>query len=371
MTFAQTGLSPQLLQALEKEGFTIPTPIQEQAIPLILAGVNLVGVAHTGTGKTLAFALPLIERLLHQEGIALIMVPTRELAMQLDKSIRLMSKHIPRMNPLVLISGITLKKQIESLKNRPRIIIATPGRLNEHLDAKTLKLNQVAIVVLDESDRMFDSGFAPQIERILDRTPKTRQTLLFSATMSEAVARQVIRYAPDATRVEITDEEHDMSLVTQEVYLIGSTRRLALLTKILHETKGKVLIFTGTKKTTQALYHSLVEAKFDVTDIHGDRTAAGRAEAIDGFRKNRYRIMVATDVSSRGIDVPTISLVVNYDVPREHETYLHRIGRTGRAGERGRAITFVPPEQRSALKRIEAALDTSFTVLAKQTADPE
>jgi ATP-dependent RNA helicase RhlE len=365
MTFAETGLSPTLLLTLEREGLITPTPIQAEAIPLILSGVNVVGVAHTGTGKTYAFALPLINRLLEQDGTALILAPTRELAMQLDKSIRRISKGLVRMNPSVLISGVPLKNQEASLKNNPKLVIATPGRLNEHLDAKTFSLANVTTVVLDEADRMLDSGFAPQIERILDRAPKSRQTLMFSATMSQAVARLVTRYAPDATRVEISDEQHDTSLIDQAVYLIGSTRRLALLTKLLHETKGKALVFTASKATAQTLYRALADAKFTVAGLHGNRTPAGRADATDGFRKNRYRVLVTTDVASRGIDVPTIELVVNYDVPREHETYLHRIGRTGRAGVKGRAVTFVTPEQRTRMQAIEEALGSPIEVLKK------
>jgi superfamily II DNA/RNA helicase len=365
MTFTEIGVSPLLVAALEKEKITIPTPIQEQAIPIILTGVNLVGVAQTGTGKTLAFALPLIDKLLAKPGTALILAPTRELAMQLDVSIRRISKGIPHMYPSVLVSGVPLKNQATSLKVKPRIVIATPGRLNDHLDSKTFSLNDVTTVILDEADRMLDSGFGPQIERILDRTPKTRQTLLFSATMADSVKRLVSRYAPDATWIKISDEEFDTSLIAQEIYLIGSTRRLALITKLLHETTGKVMIFTGTKITAQTLYRGLRDAKFTVAGLHGNRTVAGREDATDGFRKNVFRVLVTTDVASRGIDVPTIKLVVNYDVPRDHETYLHRIGRTGRAGNKGRAITFVIPEQRKKMDRIQHELAVEIPVREK------
>ena len=365
MTFAQTGLSSNLLHNLEKVKITNPTPIQEQTIPLILAGSNVVGVAHTGTGKTYAFALPLIDRLIKEGGIALILAPTRELAQQLDRNIRKINKGIPKMNPSVLVNGEPIEHQAKSLKTGPRIVIATPGRLNDHLDSKSFALNDVRIVVLDEADRLLDSGFGPQIERILDRSPKERQTLLFSATRSDRVAKLVARFAPDATYIKIEDELHDMSLVQQQVCLIGSTRRVALLTKLIHETHGKVLVFAANKRSAQTLYRAMADAKFSVAGLHGDRTAAGREEAIDGFFKNRYRVLVTTDLGSRGIDVPAISLVINYDVPADYETYVHRIGRTGRAGVKGRAITFAPPEQRKRMKLIEEGLLTTLDILPK------
>lgn len=367
MTFTKTGITaPHLLKNLEKIGFTTPTPIQEKAIPLILSGKNVVGVAHTGTGKTLAFALPLIQRLMTEKGALLVLAPSRELAMQLDKSISLACKGLPLMNITVLISGVSHKKQIQSLRANPRIIIGTPGRINEHLDSKTITLKNITTVVFDEADRMLDSGFAPQIERIIARSAKVHQVLMFSATMSNSVTRLVNRYAPEATWVQIPDIQHDTSLITQERCKIKPKRRIALLTKIIHNTPGKILIFATTKKIAEAVFEALTAAEFDVAGLHGNRTVAARAEAIDGFHKNRYRIMVATDLASRGIDVPAISLVVNYDVPREQDTYLHRIGRTGRAGEKGRAITFVTPEQTLRMKHIESSLKIEIGVLERQ-----
>jgi ATP-dependent RNA helicase RhlE len=365
MTFKATGISEQLLLNLEAERLYTPTPIQEQAIPPILAGSNLIGVAHTGTGKTFAFALPLIDRLTAGEGSALILVPTRELALQLDKSIRRICKGFLKMKPSVLVSGVPLKDQAASLKAGPRIIIATPGRLQEHLDTKTLNLQHISAVVLDEADRMLDSGFAPQIERIIDRTPKGRQTLMFSATMSSSVTKLIERYAPDAVRVIIPTEFSDVSLVTQNKCLIGRTRRLALMTRILHNTHGKIIVFVANKRTAQRLYVALKETKLSVAGLHGDRTPAGREEAMSGFRKEEYQVLITTDVSSRGIDVPRIALVLNYDVPLSHETYLHRIGRTGRAGKTGKAITFVTPEQSKLMQRIEAELGSEIPVLPK------
>jgi superfamily II DNA/RNA helicase len=363
MTFSDLGLSPALLTILEKEGFETPTPIQEQAIPLILEGSDVIGVAHTGTGKTLAFALPLMDRLSANEGMALILVPTRELALQLDKAFRRVA--LPKMKPSLLLSGVPIERQVESLKTRPRIVIATPGRLNEHLDAKTFRLDSIVTVVLDEADRMLDSGFAPQVERILDRSPKTRQTLMFSATMSRSVSRLLERYSPAATRITIADDLHDMSLIDQSCYKIGSTRRVALLTKLLHEHKGHALVFLATKRATQALYTALKETPLDVAGLHGDRTAAGRKEAVDGFRKGSYQVLLATDVAARGIDLPQVSLVINYDVPRDTETYVHRMGRTGRAGRKGRAVTFVTPEQSKGFKRIEEDLLIHIPVIEK------
>lgn len=366
MTFTEIGITaPRLLKNLEKLGFSTPTPIQEQAIPLVLAGGNLVGVAHTGTGKTLAFALPLIQGLMNEKGTALILVPTRELALQLDKNISLACKGLPLMNITVLVSGAKHAAQIQSLKAKPRIIIATPGRINEHLDDKTISLTGITTVVLDEADRMLDSGFAPQIERILARTAKGHQILMFSATMSNSVTRLVDRYAPDTAWVQIHDMHHDTSLITQEVCEIKPDRRIALLTKILHNTTGKILVFTTTKKMAHTVYEALSAADFTVAALHGDRTIAARKDAIEGFRKNWYRILVATDLASRGIDVPTIALVVNYDVPKEQDTYLHRIGRTGRAGAKGRAITLVTPEHVPRMRHIQTSLKIEVGVLEK------
>lgn len=366
MTFKETGLSAHLLTTLEKEGFSVPTPIQMQAIPRIRAGLNVVGVAHTGTGKTLAFALPLMDKLQEHEGIALILVPTRELALQLEKRIRKVAKGLTKMKPSVLISGIPIKRQVESLSTQPRIIIATPGRLNEHLDIRTINLDAVTIVVLDEADRMLNSGFAPQIERILARSPKNRQTLMFSATMSPSLTRLITRYAPQAVHITIATEPKDTSLIDQSICHIGPTRRTALLTKLLHKNKGSALVFAATKHGAQNIFHSLEGTGLKVTSLHSNLGPNLRAEAMDGLRKGRYNVLVTTDVSARGLDIPTISLVVNYDVPVDAETYLHRVGRTGRAGKPGRAITFVTPEQTKILKKIEYDLGVEFLVLGKE-----
>jgi len=269
------------------------------------------------------------------------------------------------MNPSLLITAGSLDGQANSLKKRPHIVIATPGRLNDHLDHGTFSLRSVTTIVLDEADRMLGSGLAPQIERVLDRAPKKRQTLMFSATMPGSVARLVGRYAPTAERLDIKEELEDTSLIDQSVYRIGITRRLALLTLLLHQTTGKVMVFTPSKGVAQKLYKALHAANFQVAGLHGDRTVAGRDEAIDGFRKNRYQILVTTDLASRGIDVPNLALVINYDVPVETETYVHRIGRTGRAGAQGRAITFVMPEHQKRLKRIEGELGVSIPVVTK------
>jgi ATP-dependent RNA helicase RhlE len=364
MTFKDLGISDNLILNLESALITSPTAIQTAVIPHVLAGKNVVGVSHTGTGKTYAYALPLLDRLSQIEGKALILVPTRELALQVDKSIRKLCKLTVKMKPTVLVSGIQHKDQVASIKAGQRIIIATPGRLQEHLDLKNLKLVDVSVVILDEADRMLDSGFAPQIERIIDRTPKTRQTLLFSATMSSSVSKLVARYAPDAEKVLVKTEIEDTSLITQTKYLIGRTRRLALLKRILHNTPGKIMVFVANKRTAQRLYTELKETTLSVAGLHGDRTPAGRAEAMDGFRKDSYQVLITTDVSSRGIDVPRIAMVINYDVPLIHETYLHRIGRTGRAGKPGQAVTFVTPETSKLMKAIEAELG-EITVVTK------
>jgi ATP-dependent RNA helicase RhlE len=366
MPFSDLLTSPELLHNLGKVNFTVPTPIQEQAIGPILAGENVVGIAHTGTGKTLAFALPIIERLTTNPGIALIIVPTRELAVQMEVSIRRFSRGVPHMNPSVLISGVPMDRQHDSLKTKPRLIIATPGRLNEHLDARNFSIKNVSIVVLDEADRILTSGFAPQIERILDRTVNTRQTLLFSATMPPIVTRLQERYAPKATVIEIKERLATESKVTHQAYRITATRRAALLTRLIHETAGSIMVFVSRKVAAQHLYGDLEASRLSLASLHGDRSVAARKDAIEGFRKGTYKVLVTTDLAARGIDIPAIALVVNYDLPQDGDLYIHRAGRTGRAGKPGRVISFATPPELPQLASLEAELGLAIGIIEKE-----
>lgn len=368
MTFSDLNLSKDLLTNLTKASFTIPTPIQAEAIPHIIAGENLVGVAHTGTGKTLAFTIPIIERLRHNLGVALVIVPTRELAYQMDSAIRQVSKGIPHMNPTVLVSDVDIDRQITSLKASPHIIVATPGRLNEHLDKRTFAVSKVTMVVIDEADHMLASGFAPQLERILDKTKKDRQTLMFSATMPSVALKLQERYAPGSTIVRIKQSLQDKELVTHEVCMIGATRRNALLTRMIHQREGQVMIFVASKAIAQRLFTALREAQLPVESLHGDRSTSARKDAIDGFRKGRYPVLIATDVAARGIDVPELALVVNYDFPRDGDTYIHRAGRTGRAGKKGAVVSFVTPADHNNIKRVEEQIGMTFPVREKDKA---
>ena len=355
--FAQTGLSPEILTILEQEGLTVPTPIQAQAIPVALKGGDIIGIAQTGTGKTLAFTLPLIERLRKNDELALIIVPTRELALQVEESIRRIVRSIPNLRTLSLIGGMPMFRQIQGFKNRPRILIATPGRLNDHLERRTLRLDRVGIIVLDEADRMLDMGFAPQIEGIMESLPEAHQTLMFSATMAPEVSRLVAGYTKNPARIEVAKAGSSNHLVRQEVAYVAPGRKTELLTTLLDKHDGPVLVFTRTKLGARDLMHEMRTSGHASAEIHGDRSLRERREALDGFKAGKYRVLIATDIAARGIDVPNISLVVNYDLPDATDDYIHRIGRTGRAGSTGLAISFATRYQMRTIKTIEGLVN--------------
>jgi superfamily II DNA/RNA helicase len=367
MTFAELPLSAQLQANLAKANFVVPTAVQQAVLTPALEGNNIVATAHTGTGKTYAFAIPIIERLQKTDGIAIIVVPTRELATQLDRAITKLTRGIPHMNPSVLISGVPLERQIDSLKTKPRIIIATPGRLTEHMIARSFAIASVKISVLDEADHLLNSGFAPQIERILDRTSRERQTMMFSATMPAALSRLILRYAPDPTDINLIPEQAETSLITHQACLIGPTRRVALLTKLIHETTGPVIVFTATKRAAQRLDQELLTTSLSFGALHGDRTRAARTEIITGFRKHQLQVLLATDVAGRGIDIPSVALVVNYDLPHDAHTYTHRAGRTGRAGKEGRVVSFITPPDVPHMRRLANELSLTFEVIEKSS----
>jgi ATP-dependent RNA helicase RhlE len=351
--------------AIARTGYSIPTPIQAQAIEPILDGRDLIGCAQTGTGKTAAFAIPTLERLTRPDSAlakrggagprALVLAPTRELALQIaDTFDRLGSAQGVR--TLVLIGGESMAPQLAGLQKRPDVVVATPGRLSDHLERHSLGLGGVRIVVLDEADRMLDMGFAPQVERILRVTPLDRQTLCFSATMPTEVEALVRRHLVRPVRIEVGTSAKPVAKVTQRLYTAPTQDKTPLLLKLLGEERGRTLVFTRTKHRADRVARAVGAAGHRVTRLHADRSMSQRREALDGFRSGRYRVLIATDIAARGIDVPEIAHVVNFDLPHTAEDYIHRIGRTARAEASGRATSFASPEEHQQQRVIERHL---------------
>jgi ATP-dependent RNA helicase RhlE len=352
--FDLIDFNPLLKAAVQKAGFVTPTEIQAMAIPVALTGQDIMGIAQTGTGKTLAFALPVINSLLEKGGRALIIVPTRELALQVEENIRGILRFLnPSLRTACLIGGMPIYRQISSLKANPAIIIATPGRLNDHLERRTLRVDQIRFLVLDEADRMLDMGFAPQIKAICDSLTSERQTMLFSATMAPEVTRLANSYLTNPQRIEASRAGANSAQIKQELAYVGEDGKKSLLGKLLQEHSGTVLVFSRTKHGASRLASELNGMGHEAAEIHGDLNLGQRRRALDGFKTGRYRVLVATDVASRGIDVKDISLVVNYDLPDAAEDYVHRIGRTGRAGKEGMAISFATHRQTRDVQTIE------------------
>ncbi|MCC7522788.1 DEAD/DEAH box helicase [Candidatus Uhrbacteria bacterium] len=359
--FGGLGLAPKLLETLEKNKFTEPTPIQAQAIPIAVQGQDVMGVAQTGTGKTLAFGLPMIQRLAVTKGRGLVILPTRELALQVDEIFQKIGRHL-NLRTAVLIGGASVYHQKKDLARKPHILIATPGRLIDHLDQRSVNVSDVRVLVLDEADRMLDMGFEPQIQRILQTVPKERQTMLFSATMPDEIVDIAHRYMKSPTRVEIARAGTSAEKVEQEVIFVERNDKLRLLEKLLGEYKGTILVFSRTKHGATKICRAVRNMGHNAAEIHSDRTLAQRRKALDGFKSGEFRVLVATDIAARGIDVKGIELVLNYDLPDHYEDYVHRIGRTGRAGMEGKAISFASPDQRQDVKGIERLIRKVITV---------
>lgn len=359
--FYGLGIAPRLLEKIGKLGFTEPTPIQHKALPIAIEGKDIIGIAQTGTGKTLAFSLPMIQRLVQHPGRGLVLVPTRELALQVNETFL---KFAPEMGlrTTVLIGGESMVPQVASLRKNPRIIIATPGRLIDHVNQRYLRLNDVRILVLDEADRMLDMGFAPQIEQILRFVPKDRQTMLFSATMPPPIMKMASVHMHLPVHTEIAPSGTAAEKVSQELFVVHSDLKRALLGKLLKQYNGSVLLFTRTKIGAHKVTRFLREAGQSATEIHSDRSLAQRKQALESFKSGRCRILVATDIAARGIDVSNIELVINYDLPEDPESYVHRIGRTGRAGQEGHAITFATPDQGRDVRNIEKLIKMSIAL---------
>lgn len=354
-SFATLSLHDALVKALERASITAPTPIQAQAIPEALLGKDLIGIAQTGTGKTLAFTLPILQKwLANPQEQALVLVPTRELAAQVEESIRFFSRFMqPTPLMTVIVGGAPMHRQVRDLRRNPSIILATPGRLRDHIEQKTVKLDRVSTLVLDEADRMLDMGFTPQINFICEHLPEVRQTLLFSATLEKSVSQIAERFLKDPVRVEVAPAGSSASTINQEMCYVPQPKKFELLTKILEEHKGSILLFSRTKHGASKLLTQLNHLGHAAAEIHANRSLAQRRQALAGFKSGKYRVLIATDIAARGIDVHEISLVINYDLPDATEDYVHRIGRTGRAGHQGKALSFANPDQYRDVKAIE------------------
>ncbi|MFA4890290.1 MAG: DEAD/DEAH box helicase [Candidatus Paceibacterota bacterium] len=359
--FYGLGIAPSLLDILGKSGFKSPTPIQTQAIPVAIQGKDIVGIAQTGTGKTLAFGIPMLQRLNQIKGQGLVVLPTRELALQVEEALIGIGRDI-KLRTAVLIGGAPSGPQKRAIANKPQIIIATPGRLIDHLQQKNIHLNDVRIIVLDEADRMLDMGFAPQINQILRVLPKERQTMLFSATMPPEIMKMAAGHMKLPIRVEIAPTGTTVEKVTQELFIVSGAQKFSLLKKLLESYLGSVLIFSRTKHGAKKIMQQLKAAGVSAAEIHSNRSLNQRREALAGFKSGRYRTLVATDIASRGIDVSGIELVVNYDLPSTSDDYVHRIGRTARAGASGHAITFAKPDEFREIRAIERLIRKSLPV---------
>lgn len=362
-SFTNLGIAPKLLDILEKNKFITPTPIQAQSIPSAIEGRDLMGIAQTGTGKTLAFGVPMIQRLAQSKGQkkGLILLPTRELAIQVDATLKKIGATLG-LKTAVLIGGDSMQRQIRDLKRNPNITIATPGRLVDHLENRRVNLSNVGVLVLDEADRMLDMGFAPQIKIILEKIPKDRQTMLFSATMPDAIVKIARSYMSLPLRVEVAPSGTVVQSVTQELFFVDRNDKLNLLRTLLSQYQGSVLIFTRTKYGASKIAHSVRNFGHRAAEIHSNRSLHQRIDALEGFKIGRYRILVATDIAARGIDVSGIQVVINYDLPATPEDYVHRIGRTGRAGMVGHAVTFATSDQRSDVRAIERLIRKNLPV---------
>jgi ATP-dependent RNA helicase RhlE len=356
--FSELPISPYVKDRLSFAGFSMPTPVQAAAIPQALAGKDVLATAQTGTGKTLAFLIPVIEHLLKQNasGIgALVLVPTRELAMQVaDQYDALRGKQL---SPAALVvGGLSEGQQLRAIRNGARVVVATPGRLEDFLDRKLVNFRALRVLVLDEADRMLDMGFLPAIRRIAAVLPKDRQTMCFSATLEASVVHLVNDYMRNPVRVALGSTLKPSENVRVQAFEVDADRKQEVLHRLLAEETGRCLVFARTKRGTERLTKSLNREGFTAAMIHGDRSQSQRTAALTGFQKGRFRILVATDLASRGIHVQDIAHVINYDLPEVAENFIHRVGRTGRAGEHGVASTLFGRDQRLDLYQLERTL---------------
>ncbi len=372
MLFEQLGLSTNILRAIADEGYVRPTPIQEKAIPAILEGKDVMGGAQTGTGKTAGFTLPMLRRLEKYESTsrspakhpvrALILVPTRELAIQVSESIKTYGKYTNLKSTLVY-GGVNIDTQVESIRNGVEILVATPGRLLDHLQQKYLSLSRVEVLILDEADRMLDMGFLPDIRKILDTLPENRQNLMFSATFSNEIKKLANQLLNEPVLIEVAKSNSINNLITHVVYMSRTNLKAEHLVHLLKEKNlDQVLIFSRTKSGVDRLKKYMDQHGIVAAAIHGDKNQLQRCQAFNDFKQGRINVLVATDVAARGLDIDELSCVINFELPTNPEDYIHRIGRTGRAGSKGYAISLVSPEEKKQLVEIEKLLQKKIQV---------
>ena len=363
MSFESLGLSPALLRALADAGYSTPTPIQQQAIPHVLAGRDLLGAAQTGTGKTAAFGLPMLQRLAKatppkgpRKPRALVLVPTRELAVQVADNLKTYARYL-RLNVTMLFGGVGMQPQVDNLRRGVDVLVACPGRLLDHMEQGHAKLDQIEVLVLDEADRMLDMGFLPSMKRILSRVPPNRQTLLFSATFEPRIKALALDYLEQPQEVQVAAQNTIAATIVHRVHPVEAKNKRDLLVQILAERHtDRVLIFGKTKHGCNRLAEQLEDAGLPALAIHGNKSQAARQKALDAFKSGKARILVATDVAARGLDIPALPLVINHDLPMVAEDYVHRIGRTGRNGMSGEALSLVSPEEGGLLRQIQRLL---------------
>jgi ATP-dependent RNA helicase RhlE len=372
-TFATLGLAEPILRAVTRQGYTTPTPIQERAIPALIAGQDLLGIAQTGTGKTAAFALPILHRLSQDKHPlrprscrALVLAPTRELAAQIAESFTTYGQYL-RLSVALVIGGARHGPQIKAMARGADIVVATPGRLIDHIEAGNLRLDTTKIIVLDEADHMLDLGFIIPIRRIMKMLPAEKQSLLLSATMPGPIASLAEEHLRNPHRVAVSPGATTVEKVNQQVYLVDAASKRSLLIELLSKPEfSRVLVFTRTKRGADKVTAHLESAGLRAAAIHGNKSQSQRERALDGFKKGHTRILVATDIAARGVDVDAVSHVVNFELPNVPESYVHRIGRTARAGASGTAISFCDGTERGMLKDIEKATRQTLPTLDRQ-----
>ncbi len=353
--FADLGLAEELLDAIRDAGYEHPTPIQADAIPIALTGRDLIGLAQTGTGKTASFTLPILNRLIHgpQRTRALVLTPTRELCLQVEESVRKYSKYAP-LDVIPVFGGVSYEPQEKALRSGVDIVVATPGRLIDQMDRRNVDFSYLEVLVLDEADRMLDMGFAPQIQKVIDQLPRYRQTMLFSATMPPEVEALGRKYLRRPVVVQVGRRSQAASTVTHAVYPVRKERKTELLVDLLTSSHhDSVLVFTRTKHGADKIERELQKKKIPAAAMHADKSQPQRIRALEDFRSGKIRVLVATDIAQRGLDIDGISHVINFDVPQAPEDYVHRIGRTGRAASTGDAYTFMSPDEIGMVRTIE------------------
>lgn len=379
MSFANLGLSEEILRAVSERGYTEPTPIQAQAIPVVLSGRDLMGGAQTGTGKTAGFTLPILQLLSTSSKPAtgkapirvLVLIPTRELAAQVEESVRDYGKYL-KLNSMTMIGGVNINPQIQRLKTRVDILVATPGRLLDHVQQRTVDLSHVEILVLDEADRMLDMGFIRDIKKILALLPKQRQNLLFSATFSDEIKALADGLLNDPALIEVARRNATAELITQKIYPVDRERKRALLTQLIKEHNWfQVLVFTRTKHGANNLAEHLNKDGITAMAIHGNKSQAARTRALAEFKTGKLQVLCATDIAARGIDISELPHVVNYELPNVAEDYVHRIGRTGRAGSEGEASSLVCIDEHKLLRDIERLIKREIPVVQIPGFEPD